>query len=266
VRGEHRVARELAEQFFSLAQRQRDTAPAVQAHYILGTTLFLLGEFVSAHAHVEQVCVLYDPQQHRALAFIYGGVDAHTDGLSYVALTKWYLGYADQALESIHTVLALAQDLSHPFSLAFAVFHAAELHYLRRDGRAVQEQAAALLALSHDQEFPETLAFGAIFRGWALAEQGQTEEGIAQLHEGLAALQAIGTDVQRPYYLAMLAEACGKAGRTEEGLRVVTEALAQVNKTGERYYEAELYRLRGELTLAQSSVQCLGSSVKKSGK
>jgi predicted ATPase len=186
------------------------------------------------------------------LIFFYGGVDAQMDGLSYVALSGWYLGYADQALESIHTVLTVAQGLSHPFSLAFALFHTAELHYLRRDGRAVRQQAAALIALSHDQGFPETLAFGAIFRGWALAEQGRAEEGIVQLHEGLAALRAIGTEVQRPYYLAMLAEACGKAERPEEGLRVVAEALAQVDKTGERYYEAELYRLYGELTLQKA--------------
>jgi predicted ATPase len=266
VRGEYRIGRELGEQFLDLAQRQHDAAPLLQAHYGLGATLFLLGEFVSARAHVEQVSVLYDLQQHRSLVFFYGGVDARVDGLSYVALSGWYLGYADQALESIHTVLTLAQDLSHPFSLAFALFHAAELHYLRRDGHAAQERAAALIALSHDRGFPETLALGTILRGWALAEQGQAEEGIAQLHEGLAALRAIGTEVQRPYYLAMLVDACERGGQVGEGLSAVAEALAQVDKTGERYYEAELYRLKGELTLAQSSVQRLGSSVKTSQK
>ena len=90
---------------------------------------------------------------------------------------------------------------------------------------------------------------GTILRGWALAEQGQGEEGIAQIRQGLAALRATGAEVVRPYFLALLAEAYGKVGQTEEGLSVVAEALALVDKTGERFYEAELYRLKGELTL-----------------
>jgi predicted ATPase/class 3 adenylate cyclase len=254
VRGEYRTARELAEQFLRLAQRQNDSAPAVQAHYVLGTTLHGLGEFVQARVHVEQASELYDPQQHRSLVFLYGGVNTQVECLSYAALTQWYLGYADRALERIPTVLALAQELAHPFSLTFALFHAAELHYLCRDRHAAQEQAAAMIALSQSQGFPETLVLGTILHGWAQAEQGQAEEGVAQLHQGLAALRAIGTEVYRPYYLAMLAEACGKAGRAEEGLTALAEALAAVEKTEERYYEAELYRLKGQLTLQKFQV------------
>jgi len=219
----------------------------------LGTTLYGLGEFVPACAHLEQGSGLYDPQQHRSLVFLYGGVDPQVECLFSAALTQWYLGYADQALERIPAVLALAQELAHPFSLTFALFHAAELHYLRRDWHAVQERAAAMIALSQNHGFPKTLELGTILQGWALAAQGQAEEGIAQLHQGLAALQAIGTEFGRPYFLAMLAEASGKAGRTEEGLSVVAEALTLVDKIGERMYEAELYRLKGELTLQREA-------------
>ena len=102
-----------------------------------------------------------------------------------------------------------------------------------------------------------------MYRGWALAMQGQGKEGIAQLHQGLAAWQATGTEMQRPHFLTLLAEAYGKVGEAEQGLAALVEALAQVEQTGERWYEAELYRLRGELTLAQSSVQSLASSVQK---
>jgi class 3 adenylate cyclase/predicted ATPase len=263
--GESRTARGLAEQLVDLAQQQPDSAPVVQAHYALGTTLLFLGEFVPARAHVEQGSGLYDLQQHRSLAFLYGGVDPQVECLSYAALIRWYLGYADQALERIPAVLAFAQELAHPFSLTFALFHAAELHYLRRDGHATQERAAAMTALSRDQGFSEALALGTILQGWALAAQGQAEEGIALLHQGLAALQAIGTELGRTYFLAMLAEAYGKEGKAKEGLTVLAEALAQVEKTEERFYEAELYRLRGTLTL-QSKVSSPKPQVEEEAK
>ena len=106
------------------------------------------------------------------------------------------------------------------------------------------------MALSTEQGFAHWLATGTILRGWALAEQGQREEGITQMHQGLAALRAIGAEIERPSFLALLAEAYGKEGQAEEGLAVLAEALAMVDKSGERFYEAELYRLKGELTLA----------------
>ena len=106
-----------------------------------------------------------------------------------------------------------------------------------------------MIALSTEQGFPFWLATGTILRGWALAEQGQEEEGIAQMRQGLDAWRATGAELCRPYFLALLAEAYGKAGQAEEGLTVLAEALATVDKTGERFYEAELYRLYGELSL-----------------
>jgi predicted ATPase len=138
---------------------------------------------------------------------------------------------------------------------------AARFHQLRRERQAVKEQAEAVIELSTEHGFPYWLALGTILQGWALAEQGQEEEGIAQIRQGLATYRATGAEAGRPSNLALLAEAYGKAGQAEEGLAVLAEALATVNKTGERWYEAELYRLRGELTLAQSSVQRLASSV-----
>jgi predicted ATPase len=103
------------------------------------------------------------------------------------------------------------------------------------------------MTLAIDQGFPYWLAFATILRGWALAEQGQREEGIAQIRQCLTAYQATRAELVRPYWLALLAEACWKAGQAEEGLRALTEALAVAHKTGEGFYEAELYRLKGEL-------------------
>ena len=173
--------------------------------------------------------------------------------LSYAAWVLWFLGYPDQALKRSQEALALAAGLSHPFSLAFALGFAAVLHQLRREEQAAQERAEAVIALSTEQGFPFWLALGTILRGWALAEQGQGEEGIAQIRQGLAAYRATGAEIVRPYFLALLAEAYGKVGQAEEGLSVLAEALALVDKTGERFYEAELYRLKGELTLQQFS-------------
>ena len=105
------------------------------------------------------------------------------------------------------------------------------------------------MTCSIEQGFPFPLAWGTILRGWAVVKQRQGEEGIAQIHQGLAAYRATGSESARPYFLVLLAEALGKAGRTEEGLSALAEALALVDKTGERFYEAELYRLKGTLTL-----------------
>jgi TOMM system kinase/cyclase fusion protein len=250
LQGELQTARELGEQLLTLAQHVQEEELLLVAHHVLGDTLVWLGEFAGARAHLEQGMVLYHPQQHRAHAFLYG-YDSGVHGLSFGAWALWYLGYPDQALRRVHDALRLAQDVSHPFSLGFALAFAAWLHQLRREGHAAHERAAALIALATDQGFPFWDSWGTVLRGWALAEQGQCAEGIAQLRQGIAAWRATGAALQLPYYLALLVEAYGKAGQAEEGLRVLAEALAAVHTTGERQHEAELHRLKGALLLAQ---------------
>ncbi len=166
------------------------------------------------------------------------------------SLGLWSLGYPEQALQRSHEALALAQELSHPFSLGFALRFAAVLHQFRREWQATQEQAEAAITLSTEHGLPVWLADGMIQRGRVLAEQGQGEEGIAQIRQGLVAYRATGAESACSYYLALLAEAYEQVGQVEEGLKVLAEALAAVDKTGERWYEAELYRLKGELMLA----------------
>ncbi len=186
--------------------------------------------------------------------------------LSLGAWVLWMLGYPNQALERIRDALTLAQELSHPYSLAFALDFAAELHQFRQEGQAAQQWAEAVMTVSTEQGFPLLLARGTIVRGWALAEQGQREEGVAQTRQGLAAYRATGAELRRPHYLALLAEAYGKVGRAEEGLSVLAEALAQMHRTGERAYEAELYRLKGELTLQKFQVSGSKFQVQESPK
>ncbi|HKA56370.1 MAG TPA: hypothetical protein VKJ47_22190, partial [Candidatus Binatia bacterium] len=154
----------------------------------------------------------------------------------------------------IHAALTLAKELAHPFSLVYAIGNTTWFHQFRRERHLTQEKAEAAIALSNEQGFALWSAWASFLRDWALAEQGQREEGVAQMYQSLAAFRATGAEQGRPYCLALLAEMHGKMGQTEEGLTVLAEALALVDKTGERFYEPELYRLKGQLVL-QSGVR-----------
>jgi class 3 adenylate cyclase/predicted ATPase len=250
VRAELQTTRELAEQLFSLAQRVQDPALLLEAHRVLGLTIYWLGEMAPARAHLEQGTALYDPQQHRSHAFVYGQ-DPGVACRCLAAWPIWVLGYPDQALQSIHEALTLAQELAHPFSLVYALNMAVLVHHFRREVQAVQERAEALIGLSTEQGFPMWLAYGTIMRGWALTAQGEEAEGIDQMRQGLVAHRATGAELQRPYFLSLLAEAYGKVGQPEEGLTVLVEALAIVDSTGECNWGAELHRRKGEFLLIQ---------------
>jgi predicted ATPase/class 3 adenylate cyclase len=250
IRGEFRTAHELADQLLVFAQHLQDPALLLEAQIAAEETLYFRGEFVSSRAHLEQGIALYEPQQHRAHAFVYGQ-DPGVMGRIIGSWTLWMLGYPDQALKRSLEALHLAQELAHPNSMAFALICACRLHHFRREAQILQERAEAGIALAIEQGLPYWLALGTIWRGQALAEREQVEEGIAQIRQGFAALQATGAGFFRPYVFALLAEGYGKMGRGEEGLIVLAEALEVAHKTEERDYEVELYRLKGELTLQQ---------------
>jgi predicted ATPase/class 3 adenylate cyclase len=259
-RGELQSARELGEQLLSLAQDRQDSAFLLEAHYTMALTFFCLGEIVSAYQHAEQGIALYDRQQHRFLTFR-SGEDPGLSCLLFKVLALWLLGYPDQALQRGREALTLAQELAHPFSLAFALYNAATLHQYRRENQAAREWAEAAMTFASEQGFSIWMERGSVLQGWALAEKGQAEEGITQMRQGLATGRAIGDELLRTYYLALLAETHGQIGQPEEGLKMLAEALATVDKIGERHYEAELYRLKGELTLQQWKVESQKSKV-----
>ncbi len=170
-RAELRTARELGEQLLHLAQRALNPALLVEAHCALGETLFYLGELAPARQSLEQGVSLYNPQQHRSHAFLYGE-DPGVACLSYAALTLWLQGYPDKALTSIQGALTLAQEHPLRFSLARVLISAAWLNQLRREGQLGQEWAEAAMTLSTEQWFPHWLVVGTLLRGWALAAQG----------------------------------------------------------------------------------------------
>jgi predicted ATPase len=193
-------------------------------------------------------------QQHHSLACLSGFPgDLGVFCLCFVAHTLWHLGYPDQAHTRISEALTLAQKLAHPYSLALALDYGAMLYQFRHDRHRAQASTEAAMTLCTEQGFAYYLAWGAIINGWALAAQQQGEEGVAQMRHGLAAIQATGAALRQPYYRGLLAEACGTVGQVEDGLTILAEVLAEVHRTGERWWEAELYRLKGELVLQQAA-------------
>jgi len=252
VRAEHQTAQELAEHLLTLAQRHQTPAFLLEAHAALGLSSFLQGALAAAHAHLEQACALYDPQQHRAHAFLYG-LDPGIVSRCYAAFVLWALGYPEQARQRLEEGLRLAQELPHRFSQAAALVYAAFQHQLRREVSTAQARAEAAIGLATEQGFPHWLAWGTLFRGWASAAQGHAEEGMAQLQQGLAAWRATGAKLQLPYQLTLLAEAYGVASQPAAGLRLLDEAHTVIASTQERFYEAEVHRVQGALVLAQAA-------------
>jgi predicted ATPase len=248
-RGQLQTALELGEQCLTLAQRMHDPVYLLRGHNTLGVTLFYLGEMRRARTHLEQGESFYDPQQLRSPTFVMDPLAARR---AYAALVLWCLGYPDQALWKSQEALSLAQELAHPHSLAFILVIDAWLHQLRREEHSVLERAQAAVTLATAQGFALWAAVGTFWRGWILAAQGQGDEGIADMRRGFAAWQATGADVWQPHMLALLAEVQGKVGRTDEGFQALAEALTLVNNTGERFYEAEMHRLQGELLLQRT--------------
>ena len=262
VRGTYDIGRALGNQLLHLAQRTQESTLLMGAHGMLGYVLFLLGDFSVAQEHLEESISLYDVQRHRSIASLYGD-DPGVASLAFAAWTLWLHGYPNQALQRNNAALLLAHEVAHPHVHATALGLSAQFHRFRREEQTVQERSADVLALATEYGFPLWTGAGTVSRGWALAEQGMLEEGISQIHQGLLALHAIGSESQRPHYLGLLAEIYGKAGQPNTGLTFIEEALSTLEKTGERFWEAELYRIKGNLLL-QSSVRHPASVVEDS--
>jgi class 3 adenylate cyclase/predicted ATPase len=252
VRAAYRTAYPLGEQLLTLAHQAQDTAMLSAAHVVVGRTLSHLGAFTSARTHLAQGITWSDPTHHRASVFLYGEVTGVVCR-SHDAVVLWWLGYPAQGLARNEEAVTLAQQIAHPFSLAYALGMAAFFHQLRREVRVTQERAEAAISLTQEQGFSYWMAISSLLRGWALAQQGRVPEGIEQIHQGLTAWRATGAEISRPYLLALLAEAHGIMRQPEAGLTALTEALPLAETTGERWHEAELYRLQGALLLQQAS-------------
>ena len=250
--GQYRMAYTQAEQIIHLAQRQHNPVFLRTGHYRMGQSLFWLGELSAARTHLEQTMALDDPRQHPTTLSM-GGMRPINFTRNLAASALWLLGYPEQAIQRSQEALTLAKEWNRLVDVASALNWAAWLHQYRREGPRAQEQAEASITLAIEHGFAVRQALGTIMLGGALAMQGQGEAGIAHLRQGLAAWRAVGSEVGWTNYLTFLAEAYGRVGQAAAGLHVLTEALAFAHTTGERMWEAELYRLKGELLLQSQS-------------
>jgi len=254
-RGELRRVRELAENRHDLARQHDDPIALVGAHDGLGAILYHLGEFAPARRHLEEGLALARRERQAAHLVPDGATDHAVACLGHLAWTLWCLGFPVQALERSREAIAVARELSHPFSLTQALYWGAQLLQFCRDAGGTQERAEAAMALATAHGFAQQQSQALLLRGWALAAQGRHGEGLAEMRQGLEGWEATGARLLRPYYLAMLAETLERAGQVDEGLGLLSEALAVARHTGERSLEAELLRLEGELRLASDAEQ-----------
>jgi predicted ATPase len=252
VRGELHTAHELGEQCLELSQNQDDSPLLVVSHFMVGVPSFHLGRLGVAQEHLEEGRVAYLPVKHDAYISRYGP-DFGVFSAAYESHLCWYRGYPEQALRQSQYTVALAQALGHPYSLVLAQSYAAMLQQLCGDWSGTQAWAEDVLALCAAYEFPYYAAWTNFLQGWAMTKQGKLHEGIVQMQQGLAHLHAMETGLRESYYLGLLAEAHTRTGQVEEAMHLLEEALASVHQRDERYHEAELHRLRGELLWQQEA-------------
>jgi DNA-binding winged helix-turn-helix (wHTH) protein/predicted ATPase len=254
------TAREIAEELLSLTERIKDPGLEMRGHWAVEITFAHLGEFALAMEHFGKALALYDPRRHLDDGFLY----ALNPGVAmpcFAAWSLWFLGQPDRGLGRIQEALTLARKLSEPLSLAHALLFAATLYQLRREELKARKHAEATLAVCSEHGLVMYQAMATIIRGWTLIESGQEEAAVELIREGLAALQATNTELVRPHFLGLLAEALAATHKYEQGLAALDEALDIIDRKGERYYEAELFRLKGELLLAQSRGRSMARSV-----
>jgi predicted ATPase len=251
TQGQMATAGALAQQLLDLAQRQPDTGCLVEGHFLIGTMAFYRGDFTAARTHLEQSWRLSDTLP-APTATLRGGFVRGVTPRTSLARALWALGYADQAQQRSQEALALARQGDHLPSLAYAECFVALVCQCCRDAAATQAHADALMALATAQQWPLRTEQGRILRGWALAMQGQASAGVAHLHQGLAS-HDVGPEHLRPHWLALLAEAYGRAGQPEAGLQVLTEAVTLMATTELWWSEVEMSRLQGELCLQLTS-------------
>src|SRR5262245_46508606 len=239
-------ARGLAGQLFDTARREGDPSRVLQAHQALAVTLLCIGEPAATHGHMEQAMALYNRERHRSHTPVYGQ-DPGVACMAFGAVALWLLGHPDQAVARSRQAVALAGELGQPSSLALALYFGGMLRQYRREAVAARACADATIAVADEHGFAFWRGAGLMLRGWAMAEMEPGGQGADQFREVLAKFASTGSLTYRTYHLALLAEALGRARRETEADETLTEALALSDRTGERFHESELHRLRGEL-------------------
>jgi predicted ATPase/class 3 adenylate cyclase len=247
-------ARDLGNELLGLAERCADPLLLVAAHQALGQSLYNLGKFAAARKHLEQAQQAFQVKLDRSPHLPYG-VAPSVQRMAFLAQLLLCTGYPDQALQRSHEAIGSARELRHPHSLACSMYFAIRLHLLRGETREADELAEAAFALSTKHGFTLWTALIVFMQGWSLCQQGRVTDGVARMRTGHDDALATGYKAARTMYCSLFAEAYGRIGQLSEGWQMLSEALDAAEQSGQRYYEAETYRFRGELHLREADVQ-----------
>jgi class 3 adenylate cyclase/tetratricopeptide (TPR) repeat protein len=256
-------------ELFRIAERLGDPALLLQAHHSAWSTAFYKPDLIASLEHIAEGLVLYDPEKHRAHAFLYGGHDAGVCGHANATYVQWLLGFPDQAEQSARQAVTLGERLSHPPSLAYALFFTALYYYFKRDGAAVLHFTERAIAIADEHGLAGYGAGGHILRGWALVECGEARQGLVELQRGIEAFAAINAKLlagSLPGYLhSALAETYAHTGNIKSELAASEEALEAIAGGAERIWKAGVLSVRGDLLLAagrqQEGETCLRQAI-----
>ena len=245
LRGEFDLALYLAQYVLHLSRQRNEMTGLIAALHNIGQTLMFTGRFASSRSHIEEALALYDPISHPGIS------ERYVPARGNLAIILFCLGHLDQALSEISAIIAEARRLAHPQFLVLVRVFAAILLSLIGDNVALDQEADELVAAAIEHGFPLYRAQGTIFRGWVKVKSGNISEGVDLLRSGSDAYRATGSEVWMPHYRALLATAFGIAGQVEEALTLLDDTLNIVARTGERWFAAELNRLKGQILLRQ---------------
>jgi len=253
IRGDLRIFQPLAEQLLAQANESGKQADFVAAHQMMASVNEFLGNTVASSEHFERAVELYRPEQH--LSFISRfGLDPGMISLALSVRPLWFLGYPDRSLARILETVAHARTLNHPISIVFAVCLAENIRLLRGEPQEAVALGDEMIAICREYGLAQEVEWGRSFQGLALADLGRADEGVEQLRDSLTVQARISAGLLKPTFLAHLAEALWKANRPDEGLEVIAEGFQASEEGLERYYVAELHRLRGELLRAKGDL------------
>jgi serine/threonine protein kinase/tetratricopeptide (TPR) repeat protein len=255
VRGDVRLCGDLAADGMAVAERLNDPGMLMEALFMPGATLFYQGQFAEARTFYEKAVADYDDRERTKFWTAYTGHNAGVTHRCYLALALWHLGYPDQARKVDREMRELARAIGHLFSSGHAVDFTAFLYHYCRLGADVRAAAEEEVALATEQGFQLWHACGTLHAGAAILLEGRADNALPLLLKGLSAFRATGAEIRLPSYLGILGDAYTRSGRFPEAHQALDEALAVVEKNDDRCHEAELYRLKGELLLAESPEQ-----------
>jgi predicted ATPase len=253
-RGELDLGLSLDEHLLRLSRERDDDAGLVLGHQACGTSQLLAGRFALSRLHLEAALALYDPTSHSSLAHQTGS-HPQVVAQAYLGFALLCLGFPVQALARTSAAIAEARGLAHSPSLASSLWGGTILLSLAGDNQALGERADDLVTVATDQGFRFWRPMVMIYRGWVKVQDGDTAEGIYLLRNGSTAYRATGAELWMPYYTALLARACEIAGQVEEAVTQLDDALQIVERTGERWFAAELHRHKGQLLLRQGHTE-----------